>query len=207
MLMSINFILSVKLFKCCSNSVDVLCPSWISQGTSLEMNIKYMPWRMVNKSWNQKGNNRNLFRINCHNNTGNQLLFSSYIYLKAVIAKYAGHARHVRQTSADVRQRAQALPDILSSRVQYTENVKQGKQEWPLIFASHQLGKMSDKSSKCPAEHWRPVRHFVRQARNNFGDHCERPEQNNIIFHQSSYGTGLTVNHICVWPDTDAELT
>ncbi len=36
----------------------------------------------------------------------------------AVIAKYAGHAGHVRKTSADVRQRAQTLPDILSSRVQ-----------------------------------------------------------------------------------------
>ena len=34
-----------------------------------------------------------------------------------VIAKYAGH---VRQTSADVQQRAQTMPDILSSRVQYT---------------------------------------------------------------------------------------
>ena len=36
---------------------------------------------------------------------------------KSVIVKYAGH---VRQTSADVRQRAQTLPDILSSRAQYT---------------------------------------------------------------------------------------
>ncbi len=35
----------------------------------------------------------------------------------SVIAKYAGHAEHVRQTSADVRQRAQTLPDILSSMV------------------------------------------------------------------------------------------
>ncbi len=34
-----------------------------------------------------------------------------------VIAKYAGH---VRQTSADVRQGVKTLPDILSSRVQYT---------------------------------------------------------------------------------------
>ena len=38
-----------------------------------------------------------------------------------VIAKYAGHAGHVRQTPADVRQRVLKLPDILSSRVQYTE--------------------------------------------------------------------------------------
>ena len=41
-------------------------------------------------------------------------------YHATVIAKYAGHAGHVRQTSADVRQRAQTLPDILSSRAQYT---------------------------------------------------------------------------------------
>ncbi len=41
----------------------------------------------------------------------------SAIYLPTVIAKYAGH---VWQTSADVRQRGQTLPDILSSRVQYT---------------------------------------------------------------------------------------
>ncbi len=41
-----------------------------------------------------------------------------------VLAKYAGHAGHVRQTSADVRQGAQTLPDILSGRAQYTENVR-----------------------------------------------------------------------------------
>ncbi len=40
----------------------------------------------------------------------------------AVLAKYAGH---VRQTSADVRQGSQTLPDILSGSVQYTENVLQ----------------------------------------------------------------------------------
>ncbi len=34
----------------------------------------------------------------------------------AVLAKYAGH---VRQSSADVRQRALTLPDVLSSRIQY----------------------------------------------------------------------------------------
>ena len=38
-----------------------------------------------------------------------------------VLAKYAGH---VRQTFADVRQWAQTLPDILSVRIQYTENVQ-----------------------------------------------------------------------------------
>ncbi len=45
-----------------------------------------------------------------------------YLYSNSVLAKYAGH---VRQTSADVRQGAQTLPDILSGRVQYTENVQQ----------------------------------------------------------------------------------
>ena len=103
------------------------------------------------------------------------------VSLTTVIAKYAGHAGHVRQTSADVRQRAQTLPDILSSRVQYTENVWQGKQEWPLIFTRHQLGKMSDMGSKCPAEHWRSAGHFVRHARNNFCDHCNK--QNIFMLH------------------------
>ena len=42
--------------------------------------------------------------------------------MKSVLAKYAGH---VRQTSADVWQGAQVLPDILSGRVQYTENVQE----------------------------------------------------------------------------------
>ena len=45
------------------------------------------------------------------------LLVKFYDGWESVIAKYAGHAGHVRQTSADVRQRAQTLPDILSSRV------------------------------------------------------------------------------------------
>ncbi len=36
-----------------------------------------------------------------------------------MIAKYAQHAGHVRQTSADVWQRAQTMAKILSSRVQY----------------------------------------------------------------------------------------
>ncbi len=47
---------------------------------------------------------------------------SSIVHINylTVIAKYAGHAGDVRQTYADVRQRAQTLPDILSSRVQYT---------------------------------------------------------------------------------------
>ena len=39
----------------------------------------------------------------------------------SVLAKYAGH---VRQTSAHVRQGAQALLDILSCRIQYMENVR-----------------------------------------------------------------------------------
>ncbi len=53
--------------------------------------------------------------------------------LSAVLAKYAGHAGHVRQTSADVRQRDPTLPDILSGRVQYTENVRQGRKELLVI--------------------------------------------------------------------------
>ncbi len=40
--------------------------------------------------------------------------------IDTVIAKYDGHAGHDRQTSADVRQRAQTLSDILSSSNQYT---------------------------------------------------------------------------------------
>ncbi len=38
-----------------------------------------------------------------------------------VISKYAGHAGHVWQTSADVRQRAETLPDIYQSSTE--ENV------------------------------------------------------------------------------------
>ncbi len=34
-------------------------------------------------------------------------------------------------------------------------------------------GKMSDRDSKCPAEHWMPAGHFVRHARNKFRDHCK----------------------------------
>ncbi len=49
----------------------------------------------------------------------------TFLRIAAVLAKYAGHAGHVRQTSADVRQGAQTLPDILSGRVQYTENVQE----------------------------------------------------------------------------------
>ena len=79
--------------------------------------------------------------------------------------------RTCRKTSADVRQRAETLPDILSSRVRNTYNIRQGKQEWPQIFASHQLWKMSDRCSKCPAELWWPAGHFVRHARYNFRDH------------------------------------
>ena len=46
------------------------------------------------------------------------------------------------------------------------------KQERPLIFTSHQLGKMSDRGWKCLAERWRPAGHFVWHARNNFRNHC-----------------------------------
>ncbi len=31
---------------------------------------------------------------------------------------------------------------------------------------------MSDRGSKCPAEHWRPAGHFVRQTWNNFREDC-----------------------------------
>ena len=65
-------------------------------------------------------------------------------WLGAVLAKYAGHAGHVRQTSADARQRTLTLPDILSGRFQYMKNVRQGRQELPDIFADHEL-------KKCPA--------------------------------------------------------
>ncbi len=45
----------------------------------------------------------------------------------AILASYVGHAR---QTSADVRQRTQTLPDILSTRVQYKEKVWQERKEF-----------------------------------------------------------------------------
>ncbi len=49
-----------------------------------------------------------------------------------------------------------------------------------MIFASHQLRKMSDSGSKCPAEHWRPVGHFVQHSWNNFRDHCKSRSYNGI---------------------------
>ncbi len=51
----------------------------------------------------------------CHILNEKPLDIKGLIHVFSVIAKYA---EHVRQTSADVRQRAQILPDILSSRVQ-----------------------------------------------------------------------------------------
>ena len=62
-----------------------------------------------------------------------------------------GHAGHVRQTYADVQQRALTLP-ILSGRFQYMKNVRHGRQKLPDMFADHELRKMSSRGSKCPAE-------------------------------------------------------
>ncbi len=44
---------------------------------------------------------------------------TAWNHLIPVLAKYAGHAGHVQQSFADVRQRALTLLDILSSRIQY----------------------------------------------------------------------------------------
>ena len=77
----------------------------------------------------------------------------------AVLAKYAGHAGHVRQSSADVRQRALTLPDILSSRIQYLPVIN-----WEKCLAW---------GSKCPTEHWRPAGQNVRQTWNNFREDCK----------------------------------
>ncbi len=75
-----------------------------------------------------------------------------------VRAKYAGHAGHVRQSFADVQQRALTLPDILSSRIQYLPVIN-----WEKCLAW---------GSKCPIEHWTPAGHFVRQTWNNFHEDC-----------------------------------
>ncbi len=40
-------------------------------------------------------------------------IFTYLSTVRPVNAKYAGHAGHVRQTSADVRQRVQTLPEII----------------------------------------------------------------------------------------------
>ncbi len=48
----------------------------------------------------------------------------------SVLAKYA---RHFRQTSADVRQRALTLPDILSGRVKCTENIRHKTWYLPVV--------------------------------------------------------------------------
>ncbi len=78
----------------------------------------------------------------------------------AVLAKYVGHARHVRQ-------RALTLPDVLSCRFQYMENGRQGRQELPDIFADHQLRKMSSRGSKCPAD----LKQFLRRLFLNASSH------------------------------------
>ena len=62
-----------------------------------------------------------------------KLILSLKIDKTTVLAKYAGHAGHVRQTSPDVRQRAPTLLDILSGRVQCMENVQQERKELPVI--------------------------------------------------------------------------
>ncbi len=59
----------------------------------------------------------------------------------------------IRQTFANVWQRALTLPDILSSRAHNMETVWQGRPELPDIFAGHWPRKMSGRGSKCPAEH------------------------------------------------------
>ena len=81
----------------------------------------------------------------------------------SVLAKYAGHAGHVRQTFADVWQGAQTLPDKMSGRFQYTENVQQMSGIkynicWSLMEKNvRQWIKMSDRALKacrtfCPAD-------------------------------------------------------
>ncbi len=55
-----------------------------------------------------------------NHNTWSQPCSSVMNLILSVLAKYAGHAGHVRQSFADVRQRALTLPDILSGRIQYS---------------------------------------------------------------------------------------
>ena len=77
-----------------------------------------------------------------------------------VLAKYAGHTGHVRQTSADVRQGSSTLPDILSGRVQYTENVLQMsdiKHDIYWSLTEENVNQMSGRALKacqtfCPAD-------------------------------------------------------
>ena len=79
-----------------------------------------------------------------------------------VLAKYAGH---VRQSFADVRQRALTLPDILScSPARETRIVRH------ICWSSPT--KMSSRGSKYPAGHWRRAGHFVWQTWNNFREDC-----------------------------------
>ncbi len=63
----------------------------------------------------------------------------------SVLVKYAGHAGHIRQTSADVRQRAQTLPDKMSGKVQYTEDVQE------MSGIKHNILLVSN-GEKCPIE-------------------------------------------------------
>ncbi len=75
---------------------------------------------LISCTGNQVQNSHALFNVwyrHLHQNVGS---------LKTL--KYAIHAGHIRHTSANVRQRALTLPDILSGRVQYMEIVWQGGQ-------------------------------------------------------------------------------
>ena len=84
-------------------------------------------------------------------------------YTWPVIAKYAGH---VRQTSSDVRQIAQTLPDILFNT--HKPSHKENKNDhWYLPVINWE--KCLDRGLKCTAEHQSSVGQFVRPV--NFRDH------------------------------------
>ncbi len=74
----------------------------------------------------------------------------------SVLAKYAKLLLMFRGLGHFVRQ-ASIYPD----------NVWLWAQE-NIIFAGHEVRKLSGRGSKGPPEHWRPAGHFVRQTRNDF---------------------------------------
>ncbi len=68
---------------------------------------------------------------------------STPIWEIPVLAKYAGHAEHVRQTSAD------DIAGHFFRQVSIHEKCPASETR----IADHELKKMSSRGSKCPAEH------------------------------------------------------
>ncbi len=89
-------------------------------------------------------------------------------WLQSVITKCARH----------VRQRAQALLDILSNKDQCIGNVRQRTNVARLICPTSVLRK-----SARPGECWSSAEHFVQHIRNIFRNHCALQYKINSFWH------------------------